>query len=145
MADAPDATGVPPVGPHPPVSIVVDPTLVHKLTTCFQRHFLRHFRIAKTLVYCFCYDERVRQRQAVRQGRAFLKHVIPAIIKPVHSLWHQVIGFLFMSFGIIFGAKAIHYYKSGEGVQFFVSASCTLMMLGFGLSSFLRSRKISRS
>jgi hypothetical protein len=87
----------------------------------------------------------VRQRQAVRQGRAFLKHVIPAIIKPVHSLWHQIIGFLFMSFGIIFGAKTIHYYKNGEGVQFFVAGICTLMMLGFGLSSFLRARKISRS
>lgn len=87
----------------------------------------------------------MRQRLAVQQGRAFLKHVVPAVIKPVHSLWHQVIGFLFISFGVIFGAKAIHYYRSGEGVQFFVAAVCTLIMLGYGLSSFLRARKISRS
>ncbi len=30
MADAPETTGVPPMGPHPPVPIVVDPTGVHK-------------------------------------------------------------------------------------------------------------------
>ncbi|SPE36206.1 conserved hypothetical protein [Candidatus Sulfopaludibacter sp. SbA3] len=93
----------------------------------------------------FCYDENVKQRLAVQQGRVFLKHVIPAIIKPVHSLWHQVIGFLFISFGVIFGAKAIHYYRTGQGVQLFFAAACTVMMLGYGLSSFLRARKISRS
>ena len=87
----------------------------------------------------------MRQRLAVQQGRAFLKHVIPAVIKPVHSLWHQVIGFLFLSFGIIFGAKAIHYYRTGQGVQCFIAVSCTLIMLGYGASSFLRARKISRS
>jgi sorbitol-specific phosphotransferase system component IIC len=87
----------------------------------------------------------VKQRLAVQQGRVFLKHVLPAIIKPVHSLWHQVIGFLFFSFGIIFGLKAFHYYRDGMAVQFFVSAVCTLIMLGYGASSFLRARKISRS
>ena len=87
----------------------------------------------------------MRQRQAVQQGRAFLKHVIPAVIKPVHSLWHQVIGFLFLSFGIIFGVKAIHYYRTGQSVQFMIAIPCTLIMLGYGASSFLRARKISRS
>ncbi len=87
----------------------------------------------------------MKKRLAVQQGRAFLKHVVPAVIKPVHSLWHQVIGFLFFSFGIIFGTKAIHYYRTGEGVQLFISAACTLIMLGYGASSFLKARKISRS
>lgn len=134
-----------PVGRHPPVSIVVDTTPVHKLTLVFYRHFLRHTVHGENLRLVFCYDGEVRQRLAVQQGRAFLKHVVPAVIKPVHSLWHQVIGFLFLSFGIIFGAKAFHYFKTGEGVQFFVSAACTLIMLGYGTSSFLKARKISRS
>lgn len=97
----------------------------------------------------FCYDGNVRpgarQRVAVQQGRAFLKHVVPAVVKPVHSLWHQVIGFLFCCFGIIFGAKTIHYYRTGQGVQLFFGAICTLIMLGYGASSFLRARRISRS
>ncbi|MDR3702700.1 MAG: hypothetical protein P4L56_23850 [Candidatus Sulfopaludibacter sp.] len=87
----------------------------------------------------------MRKRLAVQQGRAFLKHVVPAVIKPVHSLWHQIIGFLFFSFAIIFGAKTVHYYRTGEGVQLFISASCTLIMLGYGASSFFKARKISRS
>ncbi len=87
----------------------------------------------------------MKKRLAVQQGRAFLKHVVPAVIKPVHSLWHQVIGFLFFSFGIIFGTKTIHYYRTGEGVQLFISAACTLIMLGYGASSFLKARKIYRS
>ena len=87
----------------------------------------------------------MRKRLAVQQGRAFVKHVLPAVIKPVHSLWHQVIGFLFFSFGVIFGAKAIHYYRTGQGVQLFFAAACTFIMLGYGASSFLKARKISRS
>ena len=35
-----------------------------------------------------------------------------------------------MSFGIIFGAKAVHYYRSGLGVQCFVAGACTLLMFG---------------
>jgi hypothetical protein len=94
---------------------------------------------------CICYDGKVKKRLAVQQGRAFLKHVVPAVIKPMHSLWHQVIGFLFFSFGIIFGVKTIHYYRTGEPVQLFISAACTVIMLSYGTSSFLRARKISRS
>lgn len=130
---------------RPPVPIVEDSSPVHKPTLHFYRHFAGHAVLPKTCPGSFCYDEEVRQRLAVQQGRAFLKHVVPAVVKPVHSLWHQVIGFLFMSFGIIFGAKAVHYYRSGLGVQCFVAGACTLLMFGYGLSSFLRARKISRS
>ena len=81
----------------------------------------------------------------MQQGRAFLKHVVPAVVKPVHSLWHQVIGFVFMVFGIIFGAKAIHYYRTGQDVQLVVAAACTLIMVFYGASSLWKARKISRS
>ena len=145
MADAPGAPGVPPLGRHPPVSIVVDPTSDHNLILPYYRPFFGDALLRKDLVSRFCYDEDVRQRLTVQQGRTFLKHVVPAVIKPVHSLWHQVIGFLFISFGIIFGGKAIHYYRSGEGVQLFVAGACTVIMLGYGISSFLKARKISRS
>lgn len=129
----------------PPVPIVEDTTSVHKPILHFYRHFAGHAVLPKAAFAGFCYDGVVRQRLAVQQGRAFLKHVIPAVIKPVHSLWHQVMGFLFMSFGVIFGFKAYRYYESGLGVQFFVAGVCTLIMLGYGASSFLRARKISRS
>ncbi len=63
----------------------------------------------------------------------------------MHSLWHQVIGFVFCCFGIIFAAKTIHYIKAGMGVQMIIGGFCTAIMFSYGASSFLRARKISRS
>lgn len=87
----------------------------------------------------------VWQRQAVKQGRSFVKHVLPAIIKPMHSLWNEVIGFLFCSFGVIFGFKAVVYWRHNDMPRLFFAASCTLLMAWYGISSFLRARKISKS
>jgi hypothetical protein len=93
----------------------------------------------------FCYDKVVWQRQAVKQGRSFVKHVLPAIIKPMHSLWNEVIGFLFCSFGVIFGFKAVVYWRHDDMPRLFFAGSCTILMAWYGISSFLRARKISKS
>src|SRR5215831_12943661 len=60
----------------------------------------------------FCYDEVVWQRVAIRQGRdavkhgrVFVKHVVPAVIKPARTLWNEVIGFVFGVLAIIFGFR----------------------------------------
>ena len=102
-----------------------------------------------------CYDVGVWQRQAVRQGGKFFKHVIPAIIKPIHSLWNEVIGFLFLSFGVLFGIRTFYQFRvystapagaaSTEFGKLVMLVVVTLMMTWFGVSSFLRARKISRS
>jgi len=39
LVDAPDATGVPPMGLHPLIPIVVDAASLHKRTQYFYRHF----------------------------------------------------------------------------------------------------------
>ena len=31
----------------------------------------------------------------------FLGHVVPGVIKPLHALWNQVIGFLFLVFALL--------------------------------------------
>ena len=79
----------------------------------------------------------------------------PAVIKPARVLWNQFIGFLFLSFGVIFGFKtgnlAIQYSKlgwtddMGEFWRLLMAGLCTAIMLGFGAASFLRARRISRS
>jgi hypothetical protein len=56
---------------------------------------------------------------------------------------------------VIFGFKAVRLYldfargageaASNDFVRFVVAGFCTLLMLWFGVSSFLRARKISRS
>jgi hypothetical protein len=97
----------------------------------------------------------VWQRQAIRHGGKFIQHIVPAIVKPLHSLWNEVIGFFFLSFAAIFGFRTYAYYKSftgappaaaaGELIRVVVSGVFVLIFAGFGISSFLRARKISRS
>jgi hypothetical protein len=93
----------------------------------------------------------VLKRNAVRHGREFLKHVIPAVMKPAMTLWNQIIGFFFLCFSVWFGSGAIRYGHEllrGDAqspVAFLLAAFCFLVTLWFGLTSFLRARKISRS
>jgi len=95
------------------------------------------------------------KRVAARHGAQFVKHVVPAVVKPARVLWHEVIGFVFLCIGIIFGFKVFRLYgayssagtaESGEAfVRLAFAVPLTLMMLYFGVTSFLRARKISRS
>lgn len=71
--------------------------------------------------------------------------MVPAVVKPARTLWNEVIGFIFLCFGVIFGFKAVRYAIDGEMVRLGFAGFCTTMMLWFGVSSFLRARKISRS
>lgn len=97
----------------------------------------------------------MRKHKAVRYSGDFLKHIVPAIVKPVHSLWNEVIGFFFLCFGAMFGVWALRYYRQytqappAAASEFFtkivVSVLVGLMMVLFGISSFRRARKISRS
>jgi hypothetical protein len=90
-----------------------------------------------------------------RSGREFVKHVVPAVLKPARTLWNEIIGFVFICFAVTFGFKAVRLYLdftrgAGEAadadfVRFVVATCCTLLMLWFGVTSFLRARKISRS
>jgi hypothetical protein len=97
----------------------------------------------------------VWKRYTVRHGREFLKHVVPAVVKPARILWNEVIGFLFLSFAVIFGFKTVRYAMdyanadpnggTGELIRLAMAGFCTLVMAWYGISSFLRARKISRS
>jgi len=88
-------------------------------------------------------------------GRSFVKHVVPAVLKPARTLWNEVIGFLFICFAVIFGFKALRLYQdfarapsaeSGDELgRLIIAGFCTLLMLYFGVTSFMRARKISRS
>ena len=85
----------------------------------------------------------------------FLSHVLPGVVRPLHALWNEVIGFLFLCFAVLFGFKAVRTYMdlnsgppeeaTGHLVRLCMTIFCTLLMLYFGVTSFLRARKISRS
>ena len=80
----------------------------------------------------------------------FIEHVVPGVVRPMRVLWHEVIGFIFIVLAVVFGSSAIrnfHLLQSEEvsllklAVSFFLPA----LMAYFGITSFLRARKISRS
>jgi hypothetical protein len=97
----------------------------------------------------------VWQRQAIKHSGKFIKHVAPQVIKPIHSLWNEVIGFFFLCFAAIFGFRAFIYYRNfthapaseafGALMAVVVTVLVGLMMLVFGVSAFLKARRISRS
>jgi hypothetical protein len=97
----------------------------------------------------------VWQRQAIRHGGSFFKHIIPAIVKPMHALWNEVVGFFFLCFAAFFCVRALAYYRSyleappaaapGQFVRVAVTAFFGLIMAWFGVSSFMKARRISRS
>ena len=85
------------------------------------------------------------QRVAVKYGRGLVRHLLPAIVKPIGTLWNEVIGSLFLCMGTVFGFSAFRSWKAGDGFRVFVACACAILMIWFGISSFWRARKISRS
>ena len=95
------------------------------------------------------------KRVTARHGAEFVKHVVPAVVKPARVLWNEIIGFFFLCFGVIFGFRASRLYmefasalpdqKGGALIRVLMAATCTLVMLFFATTSFLKARKISRT
>ena len=91
----------------------------------------------------------------VRNGREFVKHVLPAVLKPARTLWNEVIGFVFFCLAVYCGSGIVRAYlklgdappdqAAGHLFRLVLSASGTVLMLYFAITSFLRARKISRS
>ena len=90
-----------------------------------------------------------------RSGREFVKHVVPAVLKPARTLWNEVIGFVFFCLAVYCGSGMVRAYMqlgtakpdqaAGHLFRLGLSVFGTLLMLYFGVTSFLRARKISRS
>jgi hypothetical protein len=83
-------------------------------------------------------------------AKQFFRHVIPSVIRPLHILWNEMIGFLFLVFAVVPIPRTWktwrQYEQTGEGL-FSVALSVVfiLIMAGFGIGSFRRARKISHS
>ena len=80
----------------------------------------------------------------------FMRHVVPGVIRPLHALWNEVIGFLFIVFAVVAGFYVFRAVRNFEGdveslVHIVLPGLFGLVMGYFGVTSFLRARKISRS
>jgi hypothetical protein len=88
--------------------------------------------------------------QAYKHGRKFLGFVVPAVLKPAHTLWHEIIGFIFLCMAIVFvfsGFRAIRQFDGSVGavIRLAMLVFCVGLLGGYGISSFRRARRISRS
>jgi hypothetical protein len=75
--------------------------------------------------------------------KSFVGHVMPSIIRPIHILWNQMIGFVFIVLAVIFGYRVLRGKESG-GLQL-VGGVFVLLIAWYGISSFWKARKISKS
>ena len=76
-------------------------------------------------------------------AKKFLGHVVPEVIRPIHILWNQVIGFVFIVLAVVFGFRIVR-GKEPLSLQI-VGSLLVLLKAWFGISSFWKARKISKS
>ena len=90
-----------------------------------------------------------RRKNLIGASVHFAKHTLPVAMRPARILWHQMIGFLFILLAMgpaNFAYKAIQGFK-GDGeswTRVILSGVFIAVMLGYGISSFLRARKLSK-
>jgi hypothetical protein len=75
----------------------------------------------------------------------FVKHVLPEVARPLHSLWHQVLGFIFLVFA---GTAAWKVWRTEATIappMLAVAVIFIVVMAGYGISSIRKSNRISRS
>lgn len=78
--------------------------------------------------------------------KSFLGHVMPSIIRPLHVLWNQVIGFLFIVLALLPMHSILRdFEKDGTGPRLALEICFAALMGWFGIVSFWKARKISKS
>ena len=84
-------------------------------------------------------------RMGAGTAKQFVKHVIPATVKPIHALWHEVLGFIFLSFAGIGGFRI--WQRAGQTplTETILVGVFVLVMAGYGISSWRKARRISKS
>lgn len=150
-----------------PAMIVVDPATHHKFFIGKNLRFIQWLTSTRepprlTVVQeptgvsglqCFqslCYHKEVARPNIVHQGYQFVRHTVPAVIRPIRTLWHEIIGFFFLvlaAWAIPSGVRTVRELDSGKGslVRLIFIVLFVTIMAGYGISSFRRARKISRS
>ncbi len=80
----------------------------------------------------------------------FVSHVVPGVMRPMRVLWNEIIGFIFIVLAVAMAPGLLRAYRDLGSPQsspgrFMIALGFLAMLLYFGVSSFLRARKIGRS
>lgn len=82
----------------------------------------------------------------LKNAGKFVQHVVPGVVRPLHVLWNQVIGFFFLVLAGITIPSAIREIQDPQAhPRLVLTVPFILIMGGFGISSFWKARKVSRS
>ncbi len=96
----------------------------------------------------------MRRLRIVNQGYELIHHLLPVVLRPARTLWHEIIGFLFLvlaAWPIPSGIRTIRELDAGKDSSakliftLILTVVFVTIMAGYGVSSFRRARKISRS
>jgi hypothetical protein len=82
---------------------------------------------------------------AIRNSGTFVKHVVPAAVKPLHSLWHELLGFIFLLIAGAGGFKIWREASHTSPIMLGLAGFLVIVTAGYGISSILKARRISRS
>lgn len=82
---------------------------------------------------------------AVRNSGKFVKHVVPAAVKPLHALWHEILGFVFLSGAIMVAFKMWQERADTTPLMMGLAGFFALILTGYGVSSILKAKRITRS
>ena len=90
-----------------------------------------------------------RRKNLIGASVHFARNTLPVAMRPARILWHQMIGFLFLVVAIAparFEYKALMNFKGdAESWVKAILAGVFILIMGlYGISSFLKARKISR-
>ena len=80
----------------------------------------------------------------------FVEHIVPGVVRPLRVLWNEIIGFVFLCLAAWAVPSAIRNVRGlqtehGSMGRVVLSLAFFGLMTYFGISSFLRARRISRS
>ncbi len=83
-------------------------------------------------------------------AKKFVSSVLPAVIKPLRVLWNELIAFTFFVLGAIALPSAWRSYNQSNGDfenvgRFLLAKTFAVIMIGYGIHSLLRARKINKS
>lgn len=83
-------------------------------------------------------------------AKKFARSVLPGVIKPLHVLWNEMLGFIFLALAVLLIRPLWRGYRDlnenpENFVKFGLAAILFLVMLFFGLHGFWKARRISKS
>jgi hypothetical protein len=79
----------------------------------------------------------------VDNAKRFAQHVVPEVVRPARIIWNQAIGALFLLLALYFLVYASTHRQNIAGMLFGIFLG--FIMVFFGVVSFLKARRVSRS